>query len=163
MNRKFWLVVVVLMLFTLACGAEETEPAPAAFSGELHWITPEDLVGKLAEGPATVVNFWASWCGPCRSEAPVLRQAHERYGDQVRFIGVAVDDTDADARDFIDSYRIPFDNYLGSGGAMMAQYQAFGIPFTVFTDPTGEVLNIHRGIIDEQVLGLWTDELSRFG
>ncbi len=163
MNRKFWLTLTLLAVLTLACGSEETEPEPVVFSGELHWITPEELTETLAEGPATVLNFWASWCGPCRSEAPVLRQAHERYGDGVRFIGVAVDDTDADARGFIAEYQISFDNYLGDGGAMMAQYQAFGIPFTVFTDPAGEVLNIHRGIIDEEVLGLWTDELSRFG
>jgi len=152
-----------LALLALACGSEDPAPESAAFSGDLVWITPDELVETLAEGPATVVNFWASWCGPCRSEAPVLRRAHDEYGDRVRFIGVAVDDTSGGAREFIDSYGIPFDNYLGDGGAMMGQYQAFGIPFTVFTDPAGEILNIHRGIIDEQVLGLWTDELSRFG
>ena len=152
-----------MALLAMACGSEEPAPEAETFEGELLWITPEELSETLAAGPATVVNFWASWCGPCRSEAPVLRRAHDEYGDQVRFIGVAVDDTAGGAWDFIDSYSIPFDNYLGDGGDMMAQYQAFGIPFTVFTDPQGEILNIHRGIIDEQVLSLWTDELSRFG
>ena len=158
-------VVAALALVAMACGPGETgsEPSDTTFSGELTQITPEELSLTLASGPATVVNFWASWCGPCRSEAPVLRQAHQQYGDRVRFIGVAVDDTAADAKGFINEYQIAFDNYLADGGLMMARYEAFGIPFTVFTDGAGEVLNIHRGIIDEQILGLWADELSRLG
>ncbi len=168
MNPKLWSLVALLALLAWACGSEETESGEIggrspAFTGELIWITPEELSATLSSGPATVVNFWASWCGPCRSEAPVLRRAYDEYGDRVRFIGVAVDDTAAGAYGFIDEYQIPFDNYLSDGGPMMAQYEAFGIPFTVFTDPAGEILNVHRGIIDEQVLGLWTDELSRLG
>ena len=97
------------------------------------------------------------------AEAPVLRRAHEEYGDQVRFIGVAVDDTAADAFDFMESFGISFQNYLGDGSSMREQYGAFGIPFTVFTDSAGDVLNVHRGIIDEGILSLWTDELSRLG
>lgn len=164
MNRRSLLLIVLLASLSAACGSEaETQPGSPPFAGELKWITPDELTEMLSAGPATVVNFWASWCGPCRSEAPVLRNAYEEYGDRVRFIGVAVDDTAEGAFGFIDEYRIPFGNYLGEGGAMMAMYEAFGIPFTVFTDAAGETLNIHRGIIDEQILGLWTDELSRLG
>lgn len=163
MNRKLCLMVALLAFLSWACGPEETGAEAPAFSGDLNRITPEELSETLSSGPATVVNFWASWCGPCRSEAPVLRRVHQEYGDRVRFIGVAVDDTTAGAAEFIDEYRIPFDNYLADGGPMMALYQAFGIPFTVFTDAAGEVLNVHRGIIDQQVLGLWADELARLG
>ena len=164
MNRRLLAVGVLMALLAYACGTgDETEGKSSAFSGSLSWITPDELAVKLEDGPATVVNFWASWCGPCRSEAPVLRRAFEEYGVEVRFIGVAIDDTADGAFDFIDTYGIPFENYLADGGPMMAAYETFGIPFTVFTDAAGEVLNVHRGIIDEQVLGLWTDELSRLG
>ena len=93
----------------------------------------------------------------------MLRRAHEEYGGQVRFIGVAVDDAPADAFAFMESHGIAFENYLSEGNQMMAQYEAFGIPFTVFTDTAGEVLYVHRGIIDEGTLSLWSDELSRLG
>ncbi len=164
MNRKLAVLSVALALLAAACGSgEESAPEPVAVPDRLNWITPEELLEKLSVGPASVVNFWASWCGPCRAEAPVLRKTHEKYGDQVRFIGVAVDDTAAGAFDFMESYGISFENYLADGSPMMAEYRAFGIPFTVFTDTAGEVLYVHRGIIDEGILSLWTDELSRLG
>jgi thiol-disulfide isomerase/thioredoxin len=162
--RNMVLLMLVLAVLAASCGSEgESESVTAGVPDKLTWITPEELTETLSTGPATVVNFWASWCGPCRAEAPVLRRAHEEYGSQVRFIGVAVDDTAADAFDFMESFGITFDNYLGNGGAMRELYGAFGIPFTVFTDGVGEVLNVHRGIIDDQLLELWTDELSRLG
>ena len=164
MRHRYLLLGLVFALLAAGCGSESgPEPAPVGVPDQLNWITPEELTETLSSGPASVVNFWASWCGPCRAEAPVLRVAHEEYGSQVRFIGVAVDDTAADAFEFMESYGITFENYLGDGQSMREHYGAFGIPFTVFTDRTGDVLNIHRGIIDQQLLDLWTDELSRLG
>lgn len=158
------LLLVLLALLAVSCGSEsQSESGSAGVPDKLNWITPEELTETLSTGPATVVNFWASWCGPCRAEAPVLRRAHEEYGSRVRFIGVAVDDTARDAFEFMESFGITFENYLGDGVAMRELYGAFGIPFTVFTDRTGDVLNVHRGIIDEQLLDLWADELSRLG
>ena len=164
MKRRYLILGLVLGLLTVSCGADsEPETVAATVVDSLNWITPEELTAELSSGGAAVVNFWASWCGPCRAEAPVLRRAHEEYGEQVRFIGVAVDDTAADAFDFMESFGISFQNYLGDGSSMREQYGAFGIPFTVFTDSAGDVLNVHRGIIDEGILSLWTDELSRLG
>nr|MDE0501834.1 TlpA disulfide reductase family protein [bacterium] len=164
MSRRLAVLGAAMALLAAACGSGgEPEPVSATIPDTLEWITPEELTGKLSAGGAAVVNFWASWCGPCRAEAPVLRRVHEEYGEQVRFIGVAVDDTPSDAFAFMESHGIAFENYLSEGNQMMAQYEAFGIPFTVFTDTAGEVLYVHRGIIDEGTLSLWSDELSRLG
>ena len=164
MKHKTVILGVLLGLLAVSCGGgSDPETVAATVPDSLNWITPEELTVELSSGGAAVVNFWASWCGPCRAEAPVLRRAHEEYGDRVRFIGVAVDDTAADAFDFMESFGILFQNYLADGGSMREHYGAFGIPFTVFTDSAGDVLNVHRGIIDENILNLWTDELSRLG
>ena len=113
MRKRLAALGTVVALLTVACGSgEEPEPVSVTVPDTLEWITPEELTGKLSAGGAAVVNFWASWCGPCRAEAPVLRRAHEEYGEKVRFIGVAVDDAPADAFAFMESHGIAFENYL---------------------------------------------------
>ena len=87
-----------------------------------------------------VVNLWASWCIPCRSEAPLLTEAHRQLGDEVRFIGVATQDSQVDAEAFVAEFSMTFENYFDPGGEVK-------VVSTVF------------GIIDERSLALEIDEL----
>jgi len=140
MRRRLAVTGAALALLAAACGSGgESEPVSATVPETLEWITPEELTGKLSTGGAAVVNFWASWCGPCRAEAPVLRRAHEEYGGQVQFIRVAVDDTPSDACAFLESHGIAFANYLSDGNQMLATYEALGIQFTVSTAQAQEL------------------------
>lgn len=113
-------------------------------------------------GRPAVVNVWASWCLPCRSEAPLLTRAAARYGVEIEFIGVDVQDGQAEAKDFLARYGLTgFDHFFDPNRAIPNHYNAFGTPITFFFAPGGELVRAHEGILDERTLALNVDELLR--
>lgn len=98
------------------------------------------LDGALRTGKPVVVNFWASWCGPCADEAPVLQDAARRYGDQVTFVGIDVQDIDSDAQTFLHKYGITYQNGSGNAGPISVQYGMRGVPETYFIAPDGHLV-----------------------
>jgi cytochrome c biogenesis protein CcmG/thiol:disulfide interchange protein DsbE len=132
-----------------------------AAGGSLPGIDGPGIRAVLAglERPA-VVNVWASWCAPCRSEAPLLAAAHAAYSDRVEFIGIDVADTRADAARFIQEFGLDFAHYFDPPRAVPAELGGVGIPITYFVDAAGEVVETHSGIIDERTLALMLDEIA---
>jgi cytochrome c biogenesis protein CcmG/thiol:disulfide interchange protein DsbE len=149
-------LAAVLMLALVACqgaasdlpGAPLPETDPASF---------RRILGE-SDRPV-VVNVWGSWCLPCRAEAPLLRQAAERYGDRISFIGVATRDAQAPARRFLAEFGITFPNYFDSTDRVAADLGGIGVPRTFFFSPGGDLVKVHNGVIDEQTLALLIDEL----
>ena len=149
--------LLVAIFILAACGSgEQAEP-----------ITPElpeiDLAGfqqVLAEldRPA-VVNVWASWCLPCRAEAPLLREAHAEFREEIAFIGIDYNDSQRGARLFLDEFDLPFTHYFDHDGVTIAEYGGIGVPRTYFFATGGELIKVHNGAIDEQTLALQIDEL----
>jgi cytochrome c biogenesis protein CcmG/thiol:disulfide interchange protein DsbE len=86
------------------------------------------------------LNFWASWCGPCADEAPVLQDAARRYGDKITFVGVDVQDIDSDAQDFMRKYGITYTNGSGNAGPISVQYGMRGVPETYFIAPDARLI-----------------------
>lgn len=152
------LLVALLVLVTACSGS--SAPAPAS-SSELPEIDGPGMRALLEDldRPA-VVNVWASWCLPCRSEAPLLAAAHAAHGDQVEFIGIDVQDDRESAREFIDEFGLGFDHYFDPGRAVPAELGGFGTPITYFVDADGGIVETHSGIIDEQTLALMLDEIT---
>ena len=127
--------------------------------------SPEALQGLLAdaEGPV-VLNVWASWCIPCRSEAPLLRAAHESFGDEVEFIGLNVRDSQDPARAFLNEFDLDgFKHFFDPSGAAQGSLGAGGVPLTLFYAAGGELVELHFGVIDERALALNLDEIVRRG
>ena len=109
------------------------------------------------EGSPLVVNFWASWCLPCRTEMPHLVEAHERYtGDGVRFIGVAIQDENEDALAFIEEFNVPVDaGYVmvtDPDGEATIDYGVGGLPITFFIERDGTVHTRWAGVVTGAVL-----------
>jgi len=98
------------------------------------------LSESLATGKPVVVNFWASWCGPCADEAAALQDAARRYSDRVTFVGVNVQDIDSDAQAFMRKYGIGYLNGSGNAGPISVQYGMRGVPETYFIAPDGQLV-----------------------
>ncbi len=103
-------------------------------------------------GKVVFLNFWASWCPPCRDEAPLLEQTWQRYkARDVVFLGVDIQDTESAARQFLDEFRISYMNGRDANGRIAINYGVYGIPETFFIDRDGRITYKHIGALDEQV------------
>ena len=152
---------VVLVLIVAACGDPTGTPGREAIP-DLPETTAAEFEAHLAglDRPA-VVNVWASWCIPCRSEAPLLNAAFEEHGDQIHFIGVDVQDNQADAKAFLTEFGLEFDHFFDRGREVPNHYRGIGTPITFFFAPHGELFSTHNGVIDDRTLALNIDELLR--
>ncbi len=149
---------MALALAITAC-AQTTAESPRP---DLPVIDADGLEAHLEglDRPA-VVNVWASWCIPCRSEAPLFTAAEGAYGDRIVFIGIAVEDSQPDAKAFLDEFEMTYDQYFDRERSVPARYGGFGTPITFFFAPGGELVDTHNGVIDERTLALDIDELLR--
>ena len=117
---------------------------PLLGGGEL---SNEDLAGRV-----TVINVWASWCPPCRSEAPILRRVSEDSNpDRVAFLGVIRNDDPDSAADFVEDYGLRYPNVIDDGSLSRA-LGVRGIPMTYVVAADGTVTAQHFGPISESRL-----------
>jgi cytochrome c biogenesis protein CcmG, thiol:disulfide interchange protein DsbE len=97
--------------------------------------SPGSLKLSSLRGKVVVVNFWASWCEPCKSEAPRFQAAYKRYGDRVAFIGVDTADYSADAGRFLDRYGVTYPNVRDPDRSVLGKYGGLPIPRTFVISP----------------------------
>ncbi|TCP55522.1 thiol-disulfide isomerase/thioredoxin [Tumebacillus sp. BK434] len=111
---------------------------------------------KLADlqGKPVVLNFWASWCGPCRNEMPDLEEMHKKYGDQVHFYGVNLTSQDnlENAKKFMGEMGVTFPSLMDSDEKTAQNYRTFSIPMTYAVDQNGIISEIHKGQINKVVM-----------
>ena len=117
---------------------------------------------EIPAGPGAplLVNFWASWCAPCHDEAALLERAWRTYRDDgVLFVGVGIQDSEAEARSYIRQYDITYPNGLDIDGRITVDYGVIGLPVTFFVDSKGIVQRRWVGAIDSGTLDEWLNEL----
>ena len=136
-------VAVVALIVAVAVAIVFTGRSSPASSATLPALQGTTLQGKpfdLAQvsGKPTVVNFFASWCPPCNSEAPDLARFAAAHPG-VQFVGVAVNDANADTASFVAKYGLPYTIVMDPNGAIAKAWGADAIPRTVFIDAHGAV------------------------
>jgi thiol-disulfide isomerase/thioredoxin len=101
------------------------------------------------KGQKLVVNFFASTCVPCKKEMPALQKVHQRLGDDVTFIGIAVQDDPKAAQQLIKKTGVTYDLAQDRTGTLFQRFGATFLPTTAFVDEEGTVMELHTGAMDE--------------
>ena len=108
---------------------------------------------RLADlrGKAVWINFWTTWCPPCQSEVPILRDVSSRYRDRgLELIAISVQETSpADVRAYADRYELGYTIGFDGSGAIFHEYKAYRLPTQVFIDPDGVIRSIVGAPLDE--------------
>lgn len=96
-------------------------------------------------GKPLLLNFWASWCPPCRAEMPDLQRFYQLHGDQINLLGVNWGEPQAAVLVFLEKLKISYPNLLDQGGTTFVKYQLTGVPTSFFIDAQGVIRGISVG------------------
>ena len=134
--------VILIAATTVTAGIKQS----AAPDFTLKSVAGENL--KLSEyrGEVVLINFWASWCGPCRQEMPVLSELHDKYkalGFTV--LGVNVEEDSSKARKLLQELPVSFPVLLDNQSIVSKQYDVIAMPSTVLVDRNGNMRYLHKG------------------
>lgn len=181
-QKKLILIVVTLVALLATAGViyatlsnsakidVQTTDAPASTElKEAADFTVENLNGgevKLSDykGKPVVLNFWASWCGPCKNEMPNFQKALEEYGSKVQFLMVNLTDgqreSKEDAKSFIDEQGYTFPVFYDTMSEAQKQYSIVSIPQTYFINAEGKVAAYCQGAISDAKLKSGIEEIA---
>lgn len=138
--------LLIPLLFASATAAAELRPDQPAPDFTLRSNSGSNVKLKELRGRVVLINFWATWCGPCRQEMPLLESLHKRYRDTgFVLLGVNIDDSPDKARTMAKGLGVSFPVLFDSKKAVSRAYQVSGMPTTVIVDRDGKVRFVHRG------------------
>lgn len=155
MKRTILVLIPVLFLIIplASCergkqeGASTESNRPHAKDFSLYSLDGNKKVElKNFKGKPVVINFWASWCGPCREEMPFFEKTWDEYKDKgVVFLGINVLDEEKNAKDFLHSFEISYLNLRDSSGEAANNYSVTALPATFFIDKEGKIVRRNYG------------------
>ncbi|MCA9929599.1 MAG: TlpA family protein disulfide reductase [Anaerolineales bacterium] len=151
------------LLNSTAPRPEAGEAAPAftmEFFNGYEWDSrPVVDLGDL-QGNVVVVNFWASWCVECRTEADLLEQAWQKYKDQgVVFVGIAYADVEPNSLDYMREFGVTYPHAPDLGTSISADYEITGVPETFIIDKNGEIADVVIGPVRPGYMDAVIDQL----
>lgn len=149
-------LLLIGLLAASCAGAGEPVNLYAAPAAAFTQPGGGSLQTDTLKGRPALVNFWATWCPPCREELPLLAKAHARYGKKVGFLGLAVEDNVEFVGEYARAYGLRYPVAAGREPAI-ALMQALGneqagMPFTVVVDAEGQVVYSKRGVVTKKDL-----------
>ena len=157
---------VSLAVLLSACGSGGRTPAPAAQTKVAPEFELKDVEGNLyrsasANGTVRLVDFWATWCAPCRQEIPMFKDLHAAYGPKgFTLVGIAMDDEGVEkVRPYVDEMKIPYLTLIGDEGVVDAFGGVVGFPTKFLIDREGHIVDswvgeVPRAILEKKIQSL---------
>lgn len=134
---------VIACVLLAPAWANDAEPAPDFTLNDAHGnaVSLSDLKGQVV-----MINFWASWCGPCRQEMPLLEQIHRKYAPLgFTLLGINVEENSADGQAFLKQRPVSFPVLYDPENGISKLYDVVAMPSTVLIDRRGNVRYLHHG------------------
>jgi Thiol-disulfide isomerase and thioredoxins len=169
-SRFQWWIGAILLIAVVAFGASRAsrdsdlpdfEPSgdaiPVPRAGELPDATLDEFEGMLVglRGQPVVVNIWASWCAPCRTEMPMLQDAAEAFAGRATILGVASNDDPRAARAFLDEIGVTYPNVFDPSGEIRVALELTAYPTTYVFGADGTIrARVAGGISEQRLAGL---------
>lgn len=141
------------------------ESSLLAVGDTAHNFHLQNLDGEVVSledfrGRPVIVNFWATWCAPCRLEMPALQAAQEKYADE-GLVVLALNDQEsaADVAAFADELELSLTTLLDPDGIISGLYQVINFPTTYFIDADGVITAVHRGLLTPEQIDVYLKEI----
>lgn len=159
--RVAWIAVVVAGLAVAAYFAvgsrntvhHEHPERPLAPEFSLVDLDGKHITLSSLRGKVVIVDFWATWCGPCRDEAPGLVSLQKRWGRRgLQLVGISMDDKDAPVRKFVREYRVNYPIALGDAELGRRYGTVLGLPVKIVVDRFGRIASRHNGTVSADTL-----------
>jgi DsbE subfamily thiol:disulfide oxidoreductase len=141
---------------------DKRAPVPADEEApHLGYLAPDfELTGfdgrtvRLSEfrGKPVLLNFWATWCPPCRKEMPDLQSFHKQYGDKITVLGINWNDDPPEAMNFLHSFGITYQNVIDRDGKVFVSYQLTAIPTSFWIDEAGVIRGFWLGPMSTETM-----------
>ncbi|UVI33442.1 TlpA family protein disulfide reductase [Paenibacillus spongiae] len=161
MRKQLLLLIVVTVLVILAIFQPEggNKEQTARIGYQAPGFELKGLDGSLYSlsslgGKPVLINFWASWCGPCRVEAPDLVRFYKKYKDEFEIyaVNLTADDSLEGAISFAEEFQFNFPVLLDENGAVSKLYKIKSIPTSYFVDSKGEIIHVTTGVVSPKTL-----------
>ena len=173
MKRSVKFIILAAIFIILIAAAvvgynflsKEYQPDDSGIIGETKSSAPDFTVQtmdggdvKLSDffGKPVIINFWATWCGPCKVELPAFQAAYEEYGDEIFFLMVNLTDGYRDTvetvKEFVADNEYSFPVYFDTAYNGAEAYSVYSVPLTVMIDKNGTVFQKHLGTMSEAML-----------
>lgn len=137
-------ILVVVLMFSTVLGAKEVSGVAPDFT--LASASGKNIKLSELRGEVVMVNFWASWCGPCREELPLLDELYQQYRDYgFTLLGVNVDENRAAADKLLEQIPVSFPVLYDPASAVSELYEVDAMPSTILIDRDGNLRHLHRG------------------
>lgn len=166
---RTWRLAAILLFLVMgvaACGESQAAALQGVNMGNrarnftLETVDGDHVSLKDFEGKVVLINFWATWCPPCRAEIPDIQATYEaRRGDGFVVLGVNVEESRATVQQFMGEFEMTYPVLLDEGGKVLQMYRANGLPMSVIVDREGVIRARHVGYLSADQLEKYLADL----